>query len=122
MNCCNIDNIRQSASGKRRLVRAAITAILALSLAGCVSIRETQPAQTAREQLMLSRAADRAIAKIRPDVAAGNAIYVDTRYFPDNNDYRTDYAIARIRSQLLASGYRLVDTPAKADTIAEISA
>src|SRR5699024_639546 len=82
---------------------------------------QTELDQTARAQLLLSRAADRAVAKIHPAVPAGNTIYLDTRNFIGNAAYRTEYAIARIRIQLLQKGYRLVDTEAEADTIAEIS-
>lgn len=114
--------IRTSMPRPRHIIIAAIILLVALAITGCVSIRETPPEQTARAQLMLSRAADRASAKIRPHVPKDNAIYIDTRYFPDNSQYRTDYALARIRSRLLAQGYQLVDTPDKADTIAEVSA
>lgn len=122
MNSFNRAIIRKRMLKPRQIFCAGIITLAALSQVGCVTIRETQPEQTAREQLMLSRAADQASAKINPQVPKGNAIYVDTRYFPNNDEYRTDYAIARIRSLLLARGYRLVDAPGKADTIAEISA
>lgn len=92
-----------------------------LTLAGCTTVRETQPTQTAREQLMLSTAADLASAQIKPNVPQGNAIYVDTSQFSDDSEYKTKYAIARIQSQLLADGYKLVGSADKADTIAEVS-
>jgi hypothetical protein len=95
--------------------------LICLSIVGCTTVRQTEPDQTAREQLRLSRAADLASAKIHPNLPKGNAIYIDTSYFPDNDDYRTHYAIARIRAQLLEDGYRLVDSADDADTIAEIS-
>src|SRR5690625_3189524 len=114
--------VQQGMLKPKQMFCAGLVVLVALSQVGCVTIRETQPEQTAREQLMLSRAADRASAQINPQVPKGNAIYVDTRYFPNNDEYRTDYALARIRSQLLAKGYRLVDSPGKADTIAEVSA
>lgn len=109
----------------RKLYRhATIVAVAATTLtaAGCTTIRETKPSQTAREQLMLSKAADLASAKIKPNLPAGDAIYVDTSYFSAGSEYRGKYAVARIRSQLLSDGYRLVGSAGKADTIAEISA
>ncbi|MES1956287.1 DUF6655 family protein [Salinisphaera hydrothermalis] len=92
-----------------------------ITMAGCTTVRETQPTQTAREQLMLSTAADLASAQIKPNVPKGNSIYVDTSEFTDDSEYRTKYAVARIQSQLLADGYKLVGSADKADTIAEVS-
>ncbi|AWN16693.1 putative protein-transmembrane prediction [Salinisphaera sp. LB1] len=92
-----------------------------LTVAGCTTVRETQPTQTAREQLMLSTAADRASAQIKPNVPRGNAIYVDSSEFTDDAEYKTKYAIAQIQSQLLADGYKLVGSADKADTIALVS-
>ncbi|MGN8160134.1 DUF6655 family protein [Salinisphaera sp. RV14] len=92
-----------------------------LAVAGCTTVRETQPTQTAREQLMLSTAADHASAQIKPNVPRGNAIYVDSSEFTDNAEYKTKYAIAQIQSQLLADGYKLVGSADKADTIALVS-
>lgn len=70
---------------------------------------------------MLSTAADLASAQIKPNVPRGNAIYVDSSEFTDNDEYKTKYAIAQIQSQLLADGYKLVGAADKADTIAEVS-
>lgn len=103
------------------LKQCTAVALVALSVAGCTTIRETQPTQTAREQLMLSTAADMASARIDPNVPAGNAIFVDDSHFTSDPEYRTAYAIAAIRGQLLAEGYRLVGSADDADTIAEIS-
>lgn len=92
-----------------------------LTVAGCTTVRRTQPTQTAREQLMLSTAADLASAQIKPNLPRGNAIYVDTSEFGDSSEYKTKYAIAQIRSQLLADGYKLVGSADEADTIAQVS-
>lgn len=108
-----------STPSKGIITGAALVACL--TAAGCTTIRETQPTQTAREQLMMSRAADLASAKIDPNVPKGNAIYVDTSNFQNSDEYHTHYAVAQIRARLLSEGYRLVGAADKADTIAEIS-
>lgn len=100
---------------------AVALATVCLTLTACTTIRETQPSQTAREQLLLSTAADQASAKIAPNVPQGNAIYVDTSHFIDNGEYRTQYAVGRIRSQLLSEGYKLVGSADQADTVVEVS-
>lgn len=106
---------------RNRYAVVAALALVTITGTGCTTTRETKPAQTAREQLMLSKAADLASAKINPNLPAGNAIFVDTSYFNAGSGYRGKYAIARIRSQLLSEGYRLVGTTHQADTVAEIS-
>lgn len=104
-----------------RIIITGTVICASLAIAGCTTVRETQPTQTAREQLMLSTAADLASAQIKPNVPQGNSIYVDTSEFSDDSEYKTKYAVAQIQSQLLADGYKLVGSADKADTIAEVS-
>lgn len=104
-----------------RIIITGTIICASLTMAGCTTVRETQPTQTAREQLMLSTAADLASAQIKPNVPKGNAIYVDTSEFTDDSEYRTQYAVAQIQAQLLADGYKLVGSADKANTIAEVS-
>lgn len=103
------------------LRQCAALALVAVTAAGCTTVRETQPTQTAREQLMMSTAADKASEKISPNVPRGNAIFVDSSRFGDNTEYRTNYAVARIQAQLLKDGYKIVGSPDNADTIAAAS-
>ncbi|HET7312902.1 DUF6655 family protein [Salinisphaera sp.] len=108
-----------STSSKRIIVGAVVAGCL--TAAGCTTIRETQPAQTAREQIMMSRAADLASVKIEPNVPKDNAIFVDATNFTSDATARTGYAIARITAQLLSEGYHIVGSADAADTIAEVS-
>lgn len=103
------------------LKQCAVFSLVAVAVAGCTTVRETQPTQTAREQLIMSSAADYASAQIHPNVPRGNAIFVDPAHFTDDSEYRTGYAITRIQSQLLSEGYKLVGAADQADTVAEIS-
>lgn len=99
----------------------AIIVIMLVSLSGCVTLRETQPSHTAREQLLLSTAADHATAQIAPNVPAGNSIYVDTGNFGSGGDYQSNYAITAVKSALLRRGYALAPSADKADTVLIIS-
>ncbi len=96
-------------------------ALVAVAAAGCTTVRETQPSQTARQQLVMSSAADYASAQITPNVPRGNAIFVDTTDFLSDGEYRTGYAMSSIQSQLLDEGYKIVGSVDQADTIARIS-
>jgi len=103
------------------LSKCAALALVGVVVTGCTTVRETQPTQTAREQLMMSTAADEASLKITPNVPQGNAIFVDSAQFSDDAEYRTEYAVARIQARLLKLGYRVVGSADKADTVAQIS-
>lgn len=107
-----------------KLSKGALVIITMAGLAGvtgCKTVQNTSPDQTALEQMLLARAADDAIGKIKPNIPRHNAIFINSDNFIQNEAYRTQYALARIRSRLLALDYRLVDSKDKADTIAEVS-
>lgn len=90
-------------------------------VAGCTTIRETQPSQTARHQLLLTAAADDVSTKIAPNLPPGTRIYVDTTNFGSEGEYRSKYMISAVKAALLRQGYGLVNDIADADTIADIS-
>lgn len=98
------------------------TLVTTALVSGCTTIRETNPTQTAREQLLMSKAVDNAGAQIHPNLPAGNKIYVDTSDFGDNAEYNKTYAIGVIKTALLKRGYDLVAKPGDADTILNIRA
>lgn len=102
----------------RYLVPVFLALIL---LAGCTTLRETQPTQTARHQLLLSTAADHASAKIKPNLPSGNRIFVDASNFGSGPEYQDKYAINAIKTALLRQGYGLAPSAAAADTVAEVS-
>jgi len=88
-----------------------------LALCGCTTERQTDPAQTATEQLLISTAADRAAKKLALQIPKGSQVFVDATNF-DAVDSK--YAIAAIRAHLMEEGAKLVGDRAKADTIVEI--
>jgi uncharacterized protein YceK len=60
------------------MFRLPLSAVLVVVLvSGCSTMRETNPSQTAREQLLLSKATDKASAKIHPNLPPGNKIYTE---------------------------------------------
>ena len=107
----------------RFLVAAALSG--ALLTTGCVTTtRETNPTQTAREQLLLSKAADGATLKIQPELPQGTRIFVDASNFGADADtggeYNKSYAVSAVVSQLLRQGYAIAPSADQADTIALI--
>jgi hypothetical protein len=97
--------------------RAAVLALLALVIAGCTEIRRTAPERGANEQLLLSTAADEAIARMDFGLADGQRVYLDGRYF---DAYDRAYAVGAFRSALLAEGAHLVTNQTDAEVIVEI--
>ncbi len=101
------------------------TALASLALAllaaatGCGSLAHTQPERSAREQLLISAAADRALA------ALDYACFRDRKTFVDSANltgYDHAYALGRLRNQIAYHGGRLVDDRREADLIVEIRA
>ncbi len=97
--------------------RAAIG--LTLLLGACASTSETYPARTATEQLLVARAADRAVEGLTLPVPAGSRVFVDATYFQAEN---AAYAISAVRAALSDAGYALVASKAEADAVFELRA
>ncbi|HVJ34856.1 MAG TPA: DUF6655 family protein [Terriglobia bacterium] len=91
--------------------------LVALSLAGCVTNRSTDPPRTATEQLLISAAADQAAKNLKLAVPNGSRVFVDSSNF---EGYDSKYAIGAIRDSLLQQGLRLSNDKGNADTIVEI--
>ncbi|MGO8921221.1 MAG: DUF6655 family protein [Stellaceae bacterium] len=93
---------------------------MTLGLAGCSTIRLTEPGQTANEQLLISVAVDHAVAQLNPAIPAGTKVFVDAQYFDSDPALYTKYAVASIRDRLLQQGAQLVDDRKSADMVAEL--
>ncbi len=101
---------------------ACLPALAALSLAGlalsgCETIRETQPPQTATQQLLLSHAAEIAAQGLAAAMPTPGEVFVDATHFKGDG---SDYALSAIRSALLQRGLTLIDDKTKAQTILEV--
>jgi len=102
-------------------VRAALSiGILAVSLlavAGCASTVETYPSRTATEQLLVARAADRAVDGLTLPLPTGAKIYVDDTYFRAEN---STYAVSAVRNALSVAGFALTNDRNAADAVFEL--
>lgn len=99
--------------------RATVLLAMVLGLAGCTTARETNPARTATEQLLVSTAADHAADRLELGLPKDTKVFLDAQYF-EGTDQK--YAISTIRDQLLKQGDRLVADKGNADAIVEIRA
>ena len=101
----------------RHLLRLCAVSLGLLVLAACGQHRTTDTGRTAVEQLLLSTAADQAMAEIDLGALQGRKVYLDPSHF-DSVDKA--YVIDLVRDSLGAIGARLMAERADADTIVEI--
>ena len=66
----------------------AVPCLLALLCVGCKTVRETTPARTATEQLLLGTAADHATEDRFFQWLAGKKVFVDDKYFECFHSYK----------------------------------
>lgn len=98
-------------------MRLFIVCLIVLLVAGCSTERESDPARTATEQLLISTAADNAAGQINLDIKPGTKVFVDATNF-DGTDAK--YAIALLRERVLRLGGQLVADRGASDTVVEI--
>src|SRR6185437_4515287 len=101
---------------------ALIAAPVFLGLAGCTTVRLTEPPQTASEQLLISTAVDHVVAQLAPRLPPGSKVFVDPQYFdtaPADAVLYPKYTIGAIRDRLLREGVYLADDRKTADIILE---
>ncbi|GAA0613242.1 hypothetical protein GCM10009422_05230 [Brevundimonas kwangchunensis] len=99
--------------------RPLLSTAALIALTACASTTETNPARTATEQLLIARAADRAVEGLTLPIPAGSRVFVDELYFRVDN---APYAISAIRGALSEAGYAVVPTRAEADAVLEVRA
>lgn len=92
--------------------------VVAAATVGCGTIRETLPARSAMEQLLLSTAADRCLDTLPTDVFSEKAVFVEAANL-DAVD--KPYIIERVRAALLGSGASLPTAKDQADIVLEIA-
>ncbi len=86
-------------------------------ICGCTTVRETTPARTATEQLLLSTATQNATEDRYFAWLTGKKVFIEDKYF---DSYDKGNAISAIRERIAASGAFLVSTQGTADFIIEI--
>lgn len=101
---------------KIRFIAVLVIAVAAAVLTGCSSPRLSEPSRTAFEQLLLSNAADRALADIEIPQVAGRSVFVDPAYL---SAYDQEYLLGSIRAKLSVEGALLVNDRETADLIVE---
>ena len=90
--------------------------LLILFVSGCATRRVSYPARTATEQLLLSTAADQALAHANLRLFSGQNVYLDFTYF---DSYDPKYVEGTIRDAFSRAGALLATNAKSADIIVE---
>ena len=93
-------------------------AAVSLWVAGCGTTRERQ----ATEQLVMSDAVDRSVARLDFRPLSGQKVYLDTSYLrhvKGEGFVNSEYVISSMRQQIVAAGCLIQDTLADADIVIE---
>lgn len=89
---------------------------VALAFSGCTQTGLTKPARSATEQLLISTAADRALAQADWSIVRHKKVFVDGSYFESIDE---DYVVGTIRDFVSSNGGLLVAKADQADLIVE---
>lgn len=98
-------------------LRLSVLLLPLVALAACSTERESLPARTATEQLLISKAADNASAGLTAGIPVGTKAFIDDSHFEGTD---SKYAVAAIRDSLLKQGVAIVDDKAKAQAIIDL--
>ncbi len=92
--------------------------LVALALGACTGqIRDTTTARSATETLLLSTAAERAVARLDTTTFTGRRVLLETSFLACVD---REYVVSCLRAHLGRSGVALVDGPDAADAILEV--
>jgi hypothetical protein len=104
----------------RFLVRIRLIAVIlawVVLAAGCASVRITDPARTATEQFLLSKAASKSVEQLSFEAIQGRKIYLDSANF---SPAEKDFALSEFRAKLLLSGVSITPKKEDAEIIVEV--
>ncbi|MBX9789216.1 MAG: hypothetical protein K2Y37_09905 [Pirellulales bacterium] len=87
-------------------------------LTGCATMKESDTSRTGVEQLLISTATDKALAKVDFRPVAGARVFLESKYL-DCTD--KNYVIVAVHQRILATGATLVDKPEDADVVLELT-
>jgi hypothetical protein len=103
-------------------MRLALSGLVLATAAGCATDRQTDPPQTATEQLLVTNAVDQAVERLKLVFPPDSKLFLDQQFYDADNGVRPKYAVAAVREQLLRLGAHLVDDRKSADVVVELRA
>lgn len=101
-----------------RQFRAALVLVPVLA-AGCGTTRMTDTPRSATEMLLVSQAADKAVAQIDFSPLLGKTVYLDATSISEK-ELDKGYLVSLVRQQLLASGALIQDEKPRAEYVVDL--
>ncbi len=89
---------------------------MAVLIASCSDLRETEPGRTASEQLLFSTAIERVFDNLAIQIPSDSKVFVDARYVQGTDSL---YLVATLRDRILRQGGNLVTIRSEADLVFE---
>lgn len=114
---CPADRPRLLAGPRGRAAALALLVLAGWALGGCATVRVTDPDRTATEQMLLSEAAENAVAKLAAEPLRDRLVFIDTQFY-DSTD--SAFVLGELRAHLLERGVRLAETQDAAEVILEV--
>jgi len=100
---------------ERRILPLLVVLLTAI-MTGCGTMSRSLPARTAQEQLLISAAADRALARVDLAPVEGKNVFVDQTFL---EAYDAPYVVGKLRNAVSFYGGRLVKADENPDIIVE---
>lgn len=101
--------------------RPLLAGALLLILSACATVRQTDPPQTATEQLLVSHAVERAVLQLHPSCPPTGLVFLDTQFYDtDNGMVLAKYTVGAVRDRLLQLGCHLTEDRKTADVVFEM--
>jgi len=104
-----------------RISRLIAGITLAVALAGCGTTRQTDSPRAATEQLLVSQAADNAVAQIDFSPLVGKTVFLDATGI-DKDIVDKGYLVSLVKQQVVAAGGLIQDEKWRAEIVVDLRA
>ena len=105
---------------RRNVSSLLLGSVICCAALGCGTTRWSDTSRTATEQMLLSDAVERSIARMDFTVLQGKTVYLDAKYLDGVTDSK--FVISTMRQHMLASGCALKDNLGEAEFVVEARA
>jgi hypothetical protein len=104
----------------RTLFPVFVAGLIPTVLVGCGTSRMSDTSRTATEMLLVSQAADNAVAQIDFSPLAGKTVFLDATGVPEKDVVDKGYVVSLVRQQIVANGALLEDEKSRAEYVVDL--
>ena len=99
------------------MLRHFLLLVLMLIMTGCSTMKRSDTARTAREQMLISGAIDQSLSKCDFAAFRGSRVFVEDKYLESVDK---GYLVGSVRHRLMLSGATIAAKPEEADVVVEM--